>query len=249
MSTKILCLMFHRVNDPVSQCDPDQFAQYLKYLIHHFPITTPDLPLPRAPLAVMLTFDDAYFDFYDTVFPLLKYHRVPALLAVSTKYILDTTSVTSEQRLAVPYPQGMENDRYQQDAPFCTWQEITEMAHSPYVTMASHGHAHANFLDPATDLHEEIVVSKNILETRLNRKIHYLVYPYGKMNATIHQRVREHYRYGVRIGGAVNCGWDHRRGQLYRIDADLLWKQNRKIDRSFIRKLTTKYWLNRLRWK
>lgn len=241
--------MFHRVNDPSTGCDPLAFSHFLRNLIHHFPIVKLADPLPHVPLAIMLTFDDAYFDFYDTVFPLLQHHRVPALLAVSAKYSVDDTSLHRTHRLAVPYPHGMEADRYIQDVPFCTWKELREMSQSPYVTIASHGYAHANFTDPNSDLHQEIVLSKHILEHKLDQKITSLVYPYGKMTPAIHQKVREHYHFGIRIGSALNYGWDHSKGQLYRIDADHLWKNHRAIDKHLIRQLSLKYWLNRLRGK
>lgn len=249
MSATVLSLMFHRVNDPSSNCDPARFSDFLNYLVEHFPIVAPDAPLPKKGIALMLTFDDAYFDFYHDVFPLLKKHRIPALLAVPVKYIVETTSLDPATRLSVPYPQGMENDRYKTEVPFCTWEELREMANTPYVTIASHSFSHANLANQESDLSEEVFTSKKILESKLRKKIDYFVYPYGKMSRQAHQYVIQHYRYGLRIGSAINRGWDKKRGYLYRVDADFLWKNNRPIDRRLIQKLTLKYWLNRLRRK
>lgn len=249
MSATVLSLMFHRVNDPSSGCDPARFADFLQYLVKNFPIVMPNDPLPKKGIAIMLTFDDAYFDFYHHVFPLLKQHRIRALLAVPVKYIVETTSVDPTIRLSVPYPQGMENNRYQTDVPFCTWEELTEMANTPYVTIASHSFSHANLADPQTNLPKEVWTSKKILASKLKKEIDYFVYPYGKMSRQAHQYVIQHYRYGLRIGSAINRGWDNKRGFLYRVDADFLWKNNRPIDKHLLRKLTLKYWLNRVRRK
>lgn len=249
MTTKILSLMFHRVNDPSSQCCPRKFADYLNYLVNTFPIITPEDPLPKAPIAIMLTFDDAYFDFYQTVFPLLKHYNIKALLAVPVKYILPTTSIPAQTRLSVPYPQGMENDDYQTKAPFCTWEELNEMAESSNVIMASHGYSHANLSDKNTDFINEIRYSKEILENKLSRRIDYFVYPYGKTSQHAHKLVTQHYRHGFRIGSAINYEWSPPNNPIYRVDADKLWKNGIPISSPLIHKLTLKYWLNRIRGK
>ena len=249
MTANVLSLMFHRVNDSSSQCDPSRFSAFLNYLVNTFPIVRLGDPLPSKGTAVMLTFDDAYYDFYHHVFPLLKSHQVPALLAVPVKYIVDSTNLSSSRRLSVPYPQGMENDDYQTKAPFCTWPELQEMASSSYVTIASHSHSHVNMTSPNVDFNQEIVLSKQILESKLQTKITSFVYPFGKMNKKAHDAVLNHYQYGVRIGSALNRGWDQKQGHLYRVDADHLWKHHRLIDPRLIRKLTLKYWLNRIRGK
>lgn len=247
--TTILSLMFHRVNDPSSQCCPHQFADYLRYLVDNFPIVTPDSPLPKVPLALMLTFDDAYFDFYQIVFPLLKQHNIKALLAVPVKYILPSTSLSAKTRLSVPYPQGMENGLHKSKAPFCTWEELKEMADSTHVIMASHSYSHANLSEKNADFNREITKSKIILEKNLAKSIDSFVYPYGKTSKRAHQLVSKHYRYGLRIGSAINRGWAKPGQHLYRVDADKLWKNNTPINNRLLYTLTLKYWINRLRGK
>lgn len=241
--------MFHRVNDPTSQCDPIRFAKFLDYLIQTYPIIGPNDPLPNTPLAVMLTFDDAYFDFYHSVFPLLKYHKIKAMLAVPANYILENTNISTQTRLSVPYPQGMNNNLHLEKAPFCTWQELREMANSSHVIMASHSASHANLEKSSADFHQEIVGSKIVLEQHLKQPIEYFVYPYGKMCSKAHNLVKQHYRFGVRIGSAINYGWDKHSQYIYRVDADPIWKHERYIDDALIRKLTLKYWINKIRRK
>lgn len=247
--TRIITLMFHRVHDDSRNVSQTQFAAYLDYLTKHFPIVTPYQTLPDQPIAICLTFDDAYFDFYHCVFPLLKKYNIKALLAVSTKYIVEDTALSALDRLSVPYPQGMENDLHQEKVPFCTWKELREMADSGLVEMASHGHAHANLADPATNLAEEITYSRMLLEQKLNCVVRYFVYPYGRMTRKVHQTVTQTYEAGIRIGSSLNRGWDQKNRYLYRVDADHLWLKGLPINSAFIRKLTVKFWANRLRGK
>jgi peptidoglycan/xylan/chitin deacetylase (PgdA/CDA1 family) len=202
--------------------DPEKFTAFLEYLVKHFPIVIPGEPLPHAKVVVSLSFDDAYSDFYHIVYPLLLKHQIKAILAVPVSYI--------------------DKDSY------CTWQQLDEMAQSGLVAIASHSHTHAN-LNQSTHLHQEIVLSKQILEQKLNHKVNYFVYPYGRFTRKIHKMVCQHYDYGIRIGSALNQGWDLKNRHVYRINADPLWLNGKIIDEKLIQKLTFKYWVNRVRFK
>src|SRR4029078_10371494 len=151
VSTRIITLMFHRVFEPHLGYDPAQFERYLQYLLEHYPIVVPGDNLKRNAISICLTFDDAYYDFYYYVYPLLKKYNIKAILAVPVKYILDTTTLSAQTRLSVPYPQGMADNLFAQKAPFCTWEELREMADGKHVIMASHGFAHADLSHPNTD--------------------------------------------------------------------------------------------------
>lgn len=246
---KIITLMFHRIHDDSQNFDHEQFGRYLQYLKAHFPIVVPGDPLPDKGIAICLTFDDAYFDFYQYVYPKLQQLKIKAIIAVSAHYIVEHTTLCADERLSVPYPQGMQSHLYQTKVPFCTWQELQEMADSQLVLIASHGYKHENLADKNADFSQEIIVSKGILEKRLNTKVAYFIYPYGKMSRFAHQLVSKTYDYGIRIGSSLNQGWDQKRKMVYRIDADPLWTEMRPIDNKLIRQLSFKYWLNRLRRK
>lgn len=244
--TTIITLMFHRVYEPHLGYDPVQFEKYLQYLIQHFPIIIPG-EHTTAPLAICLTFDDAYYDFYHYVFPLLKKYHIKALLGVPVKYIVDKTDLDPATRLSVPYPQGMEKDLHINKVPFCTWDELLEMTRSGLVIMASHGFAHGNLANPHTDIDQEIRFSKQILEQKLNTPIAHYIYPYGKMTRAVHNQVAQIYDYGIRIGSALNRGWNHPRKYIYRIDAENMWPQQQSIEQKQVRQWRVKYWINRLR--
>lgn len=249
LSHRIITLMFHRVNDESLHYTPQQFATYLDYLTKHFPIVLPGDPIPKGKTAICLTFDDGYFDFYNDVFPLLKQLKIQAILAVPAKYIVNKATQNAAVRLSVPYAHDMDDIENQRKEPFCSWTELKEMHNSQCVIIASHGFRHANLADAQTNLMEEIITSKQILESQLNAPIRYFVYPFGKMNSQAHQLVQQHYEFGIRIGSALNLNWDRKNQFVYRINADPLWTQNKPITTGLIAKLTIKYWLNRARRK
>jgi peptidoglycan/xylan/chitin deacetylase (PgdA/CDA1 family) len=94
-------LVYHRVCDPaeatgtphVLSATPEAFEIQMRYLARHYaPVTADDVaaalrerrPLP--PRAVLLTFDDGYWDVLTTAWPILRRHALPALLFVATAY-------------------------------------------------------------------------------------------------------------------------------------------------------------------
>jgi len=96
-------LGYHRVCDPngdplngdpnVISATPSGFADQIRVLARHYaPVGWPELeaslehgrPLPRK--AVLVTFDDGYRDFLTHAAPVLKAHRVPAVLFVPTAF-------------------------------------------------------------------------------------------------------------------------------------------------------------------
>lgn len=247
-TSSLIILMFHRVFDESQGFDEEAFEQYLKYLISHFHITMPGEPLKKNKINICLTFDDAYCDFYFHVYPLLKKYNIKAVLGVTTDYIVDSTTHTQNVRLSVPYPQGMENEVWLKQVPFCTWDELKQMHDSGYVSMASHSASHPHLTDPDCDLAREIIDSKNLLSEKLNANINSFIYPFGDFNKKVHRMVREHYDWDLRIGSALNKTWQTK-GPLYRVDAEKYWPSNIPFSDKLLRKMNFKYWVNQLRGK
>jgi peptidoglycan/xylan/chitin deacetylase (PgdA/CDA1 family) len=95
-------LTYHRVADPEANrwlhprlvsATPEVFARHLGLLARSYRVVSMQAvldaaaggaPLPRR--AVLLTFDDAYRDFLDHAWPLLRQHDLPATLFVPTAY-------------------------------------------------------------------------------------------------------------------------------------------------------------------
>jgi peptidoglycan/xylan/chitin deacetylase (PgdA/CDA1 family) len=242
--------MYHKISEA---SEPDRLSAFREHLIdlkNRFTIITPGEPVPKHKLTVCLTFDDAYYDFYHFVYPLLQELNIKAVLAIPTAYILEETKLDPVNRLRVPYPDGLSAyNLVKQDVPFCTWSELREMHNSQLVYPASHSHNHLNLCDPKVNVPEELERSQQLLETQLNTQIDTFVYPYGKMNKTVHQAVRQKYRFGLRIGAGLNRDWNTTKGLLYRINADPLWLNRKKITPGFLLKAGFNYALNQLRGK
>lgn len=95
-------LTYHRVadmgntpwlNPRLISATPAVFDRQMRHLADHYDVVSMEevldavkkrVPLPRR--AVLLTFDDAYCDFGEVAWPILKRHRLPATLFVPTAY-------------------------------------------------------------------------------------------------------------------------------------------------------------------
>lgn len=78
--------------------------------------------------AVLLTFDDGYRSFYTRVFPLLKAYQWPAMLAPVGHWVSAPDSQELVDFGGLPVPRSA----------FTNWEEISEMAKSGLVEIASH---------------------------------------------------------------------------------------------------------------
>ncbi len=202
----LLTFMFDRVRD-VDFCS----------LKKNHPIVLPGDPLPKGKLSLCLTFDNAWYDFYHFIFPVLKKLEIRAVLGVPTRYILDSTDLPPEERLNIPSTLAMQDGFFDQKAPFCTWKELKEMVQSGFVEVASQSHMHCNLTFNFVDLDREVVKSKNILETNLRQPINTFIYPFGKENVGLHEYVAQYYPYAFRMGTALNTGWGNGKRPLNRV--------------------------------
>lgn len=101
-SNLLRVLTYHRIDWPSRnpQLDPGMisatpkvFREQIEYLATHFRVLSmvellerQHLGRPVPPRSVVLTFDDAYSDFAENAWPILKSHGVPATLFVPTAY-------------------------------------------------------------------------------------------------------------------------------------------------------------------
>lgn len=210
--------MYHRVGKGKHANSLQVLTEHLTHL-QQYPVVLPGEPLAQRKLSICLTFDDALFDFYHFVFPLLKRFKMRAIVGVPVRYILESTSLLPEERLAVPYGLAMQDGIFETQAPFCTWEELREMVASSYVQLASHSYMHCNLTFPFVDLAREVVFSKQLLEENVPQAISSFIYPFGRTNRSVHAYVRKHYPYCFRIGSAMNFDWNTKR-PLTRVCAD-----------------------------
>jgi peptidoglycan/xylan/chitin deacetylase (PgdA/CDA1 family) len=244
----LLTFLYHHVGEEGKYSNSTKMVEnHLSLLAKKFNIVVPGDRLPLFKVNICLTFDDAFFDFYHFVFPLLKELNIKAVLAVPVKYIQNSTLLSPEERLALFHHEATLEGVYQKKVPFCTWQELDEMAKSNLVEIACHSFSHKNLLDASLDLEQEIVESKKVLEKMLNRDIHTFIYPLGKFNKEIHQLVRKHYRYTMRIGSTLNFNWQNMNKITYRIIGDNLKTADELLKPYYFLSYLWIYLLNTLR--
>ena len=146
---------------------------------------------------VIVTFDDAYRDFAQVAWPLLKEHGFGALLFVVTGAVGDTNRWSA---------------RSDEKVPLLGWEEIAAV-HSEGVEISSHSISHP-FLpaqSPA-EVVREVAGSRATLTRRLGAPPKALAYPYGASDEAV-----EH------LAGA--CGYTYGltcRGERGRFDDPLL---------------------------
>lgn len=155
--------------------DPGEFAAQMDYLAAegYQPVTVADLvgsrsgrPLPARP--VVLTFDDAYTDFYSAALPALRKHDFRSTLFVPTAFVGATarfnTSVGEGHRGVLSWP-GL--------------RDVTAEG----VEVAAHSHTHPQ-LDRvrATVISDEVRRSRRLLEDNLGLAVEGFAYPFGYWN-------------------------------------------------------------------
>ena len=144
------------------------------------------------------------------------------MLGVPAGFIQPKSSLAPEIRLGVPYSQTMKADVFRTHHPFCTWEELKEIQESGLVEIASHSMTHSNLLKEGVDLISEVEGSKKLLEKMLKIKVQTFIYPLGKFNRPLHTYVKKHYEFAMRIGAALNFGWQNHSGIIYRVLSDNL---------------------------
>lgn len=86
-------IMYHHINSddlPLSNSDA-MIESHLKLISQRFTTVFPGDELTNN--SICLTFDDAYYDFYHYVFPLLKKYNLKTLLAVLRAFIAGSTKL------------------------------------------------------------------------------------------------------------------------------------------------------------
>jgi len=216
----LLSIMYHRVGKGKHANSLAAFRKHLSFFKENYPLVLPGDPLQPKKLSLCLTFDDATYDFYHFIFPLLKEFRIRAVLGVPVHYILERSDLPPSGRLEIPYSLMMQEGIFETKAPFCTWEELKEMVESGFVEVASHSLLHCNLTFNFVNLRQEVVQSKERLEEKLTQAVSTFIYPFGRVTPRVHEYVRGHYSYAFRIGSAINFGWGQGKQPLSRICGD-----------------------------
>lgn len=183
--------------------DPGEFTAQMDYLdAEGFrPVTAAHLAdsrlsggqLPGRP--VVLTFDDAYTDFYSTALPILREHNFAATLCVPTAYVGATA------RWMRGFGEG--------DRRILSWQALRDVT-AEGVDVASHSHTHPQ-LDrvPPAVTRDEVRRSKCLLEDNLAVPVEGFAYPFGYWNRATRAAVATAgFRYGCVVADLMTVRGD-----------------------------------------
>lgn len=152
------------------------------------------------PKSVLLSFDDGYRSFYETVYPMLKSYGYTALLALETGWLETPDNKMVNYGGTRQLPRSF----------FLSWEQIREMADSGLVELASHSHnlheGHQGnpqgmqlpsgayrWYDPKTGSYESVDAFKkrvrndwkrsaDIIYEKTGRRPQVAVWPYGRYN-------------------------------------------------------------------
>lgn len=198
----IRMLMYHRV-DRLPAYDqltvsPERFAEQIGYLASRYRMLSLDQAVAelsgagRVRPGVVVTFDDGYRDNLVHALPVLRRHRVPATIFVTTRFC--------DQDLNHPrYGAGSRHLHL-------TWEEVRELASEPGITVGSHTvtHPFLSRLD-AQAATREIAGSRELIAERLGRAVDFFCYPSGEFTVREEQLVAAAgYRAAVSVAPGVN---------------------------------------------
>lgn len=182
-SVKVPILMYHFIANNPNPSDkardtlsvsPDRFEQQMEYLSKNgytpidlnrlFGIFSGQSLAPSKP--VVLTFDDGYQDFYTIVYPILRKYNFTAVSFI---------------------PTGLIGGGY-----YMSWPQIKEIHNSGLVDFEAHAVTHANLLKLNSErIKQELVDSKNALQSQLSKPINFIAYPYGASNDLVRRLAQE----------------------------------------------------------
>jgi len=199
-TAEVPMLMYHSIGTSAARrfrrfaVHPAEFADQMAYLDDqgYQTVTAADLAerqasvtsLPERPL--VLTFDDAYEDFYTAALPVLREHGFRSTLFVPTAYVGMTAAFNASTG--------------EVDRRIMPWSAVRDVM-AEGVEVGSHSHTHPQLdLVPGDILIEEISRSRKLLEDQLGVPIEGFAYPFGYWNRAARAAVADG---GFRYAAAV----------------------------------------------
>jgi peptidoglycan/xylan/chitin deacetylase (PgdA/CDA1 family) len=182
-------LLYHVIDnniDAPAVVSEKAFSLHLEYLVkNNYTIISMEEALRisqgqiQAPeQAVLITFDDGYSDNVRLALPILRQYKAKATMFVNTAFI----GQNNRWDRRVPY-----------DIQHATWKELKEWV-SFRCEIGGHSHEHFNLIRLSdTELHQTLIINKQLLEKSLQSPINSFAYPYGQHNLRVENAVRNYY--------------------------------------------------------
>ncbi len=207
--------------------DAELFQSQLDQLAAHGTVVSLDEAIERLTSGsvadehlLVLTFDDAFRNFYDRALPSLRERRLPFTLYVPTDFV--------DGRDAAPLA-GAEN------LPAMTWDQVREVANSRLGTIGSHTLSHADLRSlPAVSRLIELRESRRRLEEMTEREVDSFCYPRALWSPRAERQVASVYASAVVAGGTRNRSERFRPHRISRLPIrnDMPTSLGKLLDRS-----------------
>lgn len=131
---------------------------------------------------VLLTFDDGFVDNFVYAYPILKRHKMKAILFVATEFITDL-EIKRDKFEPMPHNKMWELAHTERKHEvMCTWNELKQMQNEGVFDIQSHGHSHKIPIFCHSSLHlveEDLRIGKKLIEKNLNKEVLHLAWPKG----------------------------------------------------------------------
>ena len=217
-STRIPILLYHHVQDMPDTVSaskrrwsvaPKKFEDQMNWIASHgfHPVTMDQFvahfkqgsELPPKP--IILTFDDGWEDQYTTALPILKQHNFVATFFIITNMVGHSA--------------------------YLNWDQVNEMLKAG-MDIQSHTLTHKRLsVLPNDKAWPEIAESKKILETRLNKPVGILAYPYGCYDDDVIVLTKKAGYVAAATVSGLNGGYLLRTDRTYTIDRYAIeWDDN-----------------------
>lgn len=182
--------VYHHISDETpksTSTSPKLFEEHINYLVKNdykiWPLKDilnyleKNKTIPKKTVAI--TFDDAYKSIYTTAYKTLKKYNVPFTVFIHTSAI-DSSNL------------------------YLTWDELKEM--SPLISYGSHSHNHHFFIrETKENIRDDLKKAHHILKEKLNFEPIILAYPFGEVNESLLDIIKEFNYYGVtQESGSIN---------------------------------------------
>jgi peptidoglycan/xylan/chitin deacetylase (PgdA/CDA1 family) len=172
----VVVLLYHRVTGLGGEIDtpPALFERQLAALASDEQVLTLDQALDgNGTGGVVVTVDDGYRDFADTVVPLLVRYQVPALLYLATGLVAG---------------EGPGPD----DPDALSWAQLAEALATGLVTVGAHTHGHTDLSRASEQVcRDEMARSQELVEDRLGVACRHFAYPWAVGSATADRVARQ----------------------------------------------------------
>jgi glycosyltransferase involved in cell wall biosynthesis/peptidoglycan/xylan/chitin deacetylase (PgdA/CDA1 family)/ribosomal protein S18 acetylase RimI-like enzyme len=198
----VVILLYHRVGGQGGEIDMPAavFERQLAALASDERVLTLDQAVAGdSGGGVVVTVDDGYRDFYDTVLPLLVRYRIPATLYLATGLVAGegpgpdgSRSGTGARSTREPRSTGAPPRGSPDPSAALTWSQLGEAVASGLVTVGAHTHGHTDLSCADEQVcRDEMARCQGLVEDHLGVACRHFAYPWAVASPTADLLARE----------------------------------------------------------